>query len=85
MRIQARDVSLSLQQPENTSVLNVLPAMVVELVEDGPGQVLVGLQVGRGEASTRLLSRISALSARKLGIAPGQAVYAQIKGVAMAL
>ena len=85
MRIQARDVSLSLQQPENTSVLNVLPAMVVELVEDGPGQVLVGLQVGQGEASTRLLSRISALSARKLGIAPGQAVYAQIKGVAMAL
>jgi molybdate transport system ATP-binding protein len=31
----------------------------------------------------RLLSRISQLSARRLGIAPGQAVFAQIKGVAM--
>lgn len=85
IRIQARDVSLSLQKPENTSVLNVLPATVVELADDGPGQVLVGLRVGEGEASTRLLSRISALSARKLGIAQGQVVYAQIKGVAMAL
>lgn len=85
IRIQARDVSLSLQKPEHTSVLNVLPATVASLVDDGPGQVLVGLRVGQGDSSTHLLSRISALSARKLGLAPGQVVYAQIKGVAMAL
>lgn len=85
IRIQARDVSLSLQQPQNTSVLNVLPATVMETVDDGPGQVLVALRVGQGAAGTRLLSRISVLSARKLGLAPGHVVYAQIKGVAMAL
>ena len=85
IRIQARDVSLSLGQPENTSVLNVLSATVVALMEDGPGQTLVGLRVGRGDASTQLLSRVSALSARKLGLSPGQVVYAQIKGVAIAL
>jgi molybdate transport system ATP-binding protein len=83
VRIQARDVSLSLQQPEQTSVLNILPATVVEITDDGPGQVLVALQIGHGTPGSRLLSRISQLSARRLGITPGQAVYAQIKGVAM--
>jgi molybdate transport system ATP-binding protein len=80
VRIQARDVSLSLVKPEQTSVLNVLPATVADLSDDGPGQVLVGLQLGQG---TRLLSRISRLSCGRLAIAPGQPVYAQIKGVAM--
>ena len=85
IRIQARDVSLSLKQAEHTSVLNILPATVLELQEDGLGQVLVSLQMGSGAQSTRILSRISALSARNLGLSPGQLVYAQIKGVAMAL
>jgi molybdate transport system ATP-binding protein len=88
VRIQARDVSVSLQKPEQTSVLNILPATVVDIADDGPGQVLVGLQVGdAGQGTTtnttRLLSRISQLSARRLGLATGVAVYAQIKGVAM--
>jgi molybdate transport system ATP-binding protein len=83
MRIQARDVSLSLQKPEFTSVLNILSATVSDMVDDGHAQVLVGLQVGDGPHPTRLLSRISQLSARKLGIAPGLALFAQIKGVAM--
>ncbi|MBT9465353.1 molybdenum ABC transporter ATP-binding protein [Hydrogenophaga sp.] len=83
VRIQARDVSLSLQAPEHSSVLNVLSATVVDVMDDTPGQVLVGLQLGHGPRPVRLLSRISQLSARRLGITPGQAVFAQIKGVAM--
>jgi molybdate transport system ATP-binding protein len=88
VRIQARDVSVSLQKPVQTSVLNILPATVVEMTDDGPGQVLLGLQLGHAEHgttinTTRLLSRISQSSARRLNIAPGMAVYAQIKGVAM--
>ncbi|MDP1781767.1 MAG: molybdenum ABC transporter ATP-binding protein [Hydrogenophaga sp.] len=83
VRIQARDVSLSLQVPELSSVLNVLRATVVDVVEELPGQVLVGLQLGDSARPVRLLARISQLSARRLGIAPGQAVFAQIKGVAM--
>ncbi|OYT90896.1 MAG: molybdenum ABC transporter ATP-binding protein [Burkholderiales bacterium PBB3] len=83
IRIQARDVSVSLQMPEQTSVLNILPATVVDMAEDGLGQVLLGLRVSADGRSTRLLSRISLLSARRLGITPGLAVFAQIKGVAM--
>lgn len=80
VRIQARDVSLSLVQPQQTSMLNILPATVTDVSDDGPGQVLVGLRLGQG---TRLLSRISQLSFERLGMAPGLAVYAQVKGVAM--
>ncbi|WP_439518315.1 molybdenum ABC transporter ATP-binding protein [Hydrogenophaga sp.] len=83
VRIQARDVSLSLQMPEHSSVLNILPATVVDVIDDTPGQVLVALKLGEADGAVRLLSRISALSARRLGVAPGLAVYAQIKGVAM--
>lgn len=80
VRIQARDVSLSMVRPEHTSVLNCLPAVITDLGDDGPGQVLVGLRLGQ---STRLLARISRLSCDRLALAPGLALYAQIKGVAM--
>jgi molybdate transport system ATP-binding protein len=85
IRVHARDVSLSLVRPEHTSILNVLPALVTDVSDDGPGQVLVGLMVGSGsgEATSRLLARISRLSCERLNIVPGISVYAQIKGVAM--
>ena len=84
VRIQARDVRLSLEEPRASSVLNILPATVLELAGDGPGQVLVSLQIGsNGQQPIRLLSRISQFSAARLGIAPGLGVFAQIKGIAM--
>ena len=50
-----------------------------DLREDGPGQVMVSLQLG----TSRLLARITLHSARQLGIAPGMHVFAQIKGMAL--
>ena len=83
LRIQARDVSLSLLPAQHTSILNILSATVVDLADDGCGQVLVGLSLGDGLQPLRLLSRISRYSAQALQIAPGLALYAQIKGVAL--
>jgi molybdate transport system ATP-binding protein len=83
VRVMARDVSVSLDRPLNSSVLNVLEATVAALEPDGPGQVLVSLDVAPQGPSTLLLARISQLSARRLEIEPGQRVFAQIKGVAM--
>jgi molybdate transport system ATP-binding protein len=87
VRIQARDVSVSLQKPEHTSVLNILPATVLEIASDGHGQVLVSLQLGEQPdhvgQHTRLLSRISQLSATRLGLVTGMQLFAQIKGVAL--
>lgn len=81
LHIQARDVSLSRVRPEQTSVLNILPAVVTAVVDESPGQVLVHLRLGE---RTPLLSRISRLSAKRLQVAPGVSLHAQIKGVALA-
>jgi molybdate transport system ATP-binding protein len=83
LHIQARDVSLSRVMPEQTSVLNVLPAVVDSLTENAAAQVVVRLRLGADGQGATLLSRISSLSARRLALAPGQPIYAQIKGVAM--
>ena len=79
LRVQARDVSLTLAAAHDTSILNVLPATVQALAEDGPAQVLVALQAG----ATPLLARVTRKSADALRLAPGQRVYAQVKGVAL--
>ena len=79
LRVQARDVSLSLGRPEGSSILNILPAEVLDLREDGPGQVMVSLQSG----STRLLARITQHSARALQLQAGLPLFAQIKGMAL--
>ena len=79
LRVQARDVSLSLHRPEASSILNILPMQVLRLREDGPGQTMVSLQAG----NTRLLARITQHSARALALQAGMQVYAQIKGMAL--
>lgn len=79
IRVQARDVSLSLQRPSGTSILNILPVRVLALSPDSPGQVMVRLDCG----GCALLARITEKSAHGLALAPGLAVFAQIKGVAI--
>ncbi|MCM3565654.1 MAG: molybdenum ABC transporter ATP-binding protein [Hydrogenophaga sp.] len=80
VRVQARDVSVALQEPRQISVNNVLPATVQGLTDDGPGQVLVTLQLGD---RTSLLARLTQGSVQRLGLATGLPVFALIKGVAV--
>jgi len=79
LRVLARDVSLALQQPATISILNVLPATVRSMSDDGPAQLLVALDVG----GTALLARITRKSAALLQLAPGLALHAQVKSVAV--
>ena len=79
LRVQARDVSLALAAARDTSILNSLPATVAALAEDSPGQLMVALDAG----PTRLLARVTQRSAAALALAPGQAVFAQVKGIAI--
>jgi molybdate transport system ATP-binding protein len=79
LRVQARDVSLALSAAADTSILNVLPATVRSLADDGPAQVLVALDAG----GAALLARVTRKSARALALAPGRRVFAQVKGVAV--
>ncbi len=79
IRVQARDVSLTLSRQSGTSILNILSATITALSCESPGQVMVALDVG----GCPLLARVTARSAHALGLAPGLALYAQIKGVAI--
>ncbi|GAB3403538.1 molybdenum ABC transporter ATP-binding protein [Massilia agilis] len=79
-RIHARDVSLALERPRATSIVNVLPALVTATAAtDTPGHALVQMRIG----SAPLLARITERSRRELGIVPGMQVWAQVKGVAL--
>jgi len=79
-RIHARDVSIALEKPRASSIVNILPAIVTAVAAtDTPGHVLVQMRIG----STPMLARITERSQRELGITPGQPVWAQIKGVAL--
>ncbi|WP_313562676.1 TOBE domain-containing protein, partial [Diaphorobacter nitroreducens] len=79
LRVLARDVSLARTRAADSSILNLLPARITQLADDGPGQVLVALDV----AGTTLLARITLRSCRTLALAVGDEVFAQVKGVAL--
>ena len=79
-RIHARDVSLALTPQLQSSILNCVHAVVVDLAPtDTPGHILVKLDV----AGAPLLARITKRSAENLGICPGLTLSAQIKAVAL--
>jgi molybdate transport system ATP-binding protein len=82
VRVLARDVSLALERPERTSVLNVFPARIVEISEigeTGGRQPLVKLDAG----GATLLAQVTRKSLFTLDLRPGVPVYAVIKGVAL--
>jgi len=79
LQLAARDVSLTLARQSDTSILNIFPAVIDELSEEGSAQVTVRLLV----AGVPLLSRITRKSAVELGLVPGKQVYAQAKSVAV--
>ncbi|EJM19818.1 molybdenum ABC transporter, ATP-binding protein [Pseudomonas sp. GM18] len=79
-KVQARDVSLSLQGAEQSSILNRLPVTVIsEIGADNAAHVLIRLNA----AGTPLLARITRYSRDQLGVHPGQQLWAQIKAVAV--
>lgn len=78
IRIQATDVSLILQPPVNSTIRNVIPAQVAELL-DIDGQIEVKLLVGQSE----VWARITPWARDELMIKPGMWLYAQIKSVAI--
>jgi molybdate transport system ATP-binding protein len=82
-RVRAADVSIALSPPTGTSILNILPATVAGIAElQAQGHVLVRLAL-QGQGKPALLARITKRSCAALGLAPGLAVFAQVKAVAL--
>jgi molybdate transport system ATP-binding protein len=79
-KVHARDISLTLQDSEFSSILNRLPVTVVsEQSADNAAHVLIRLDAG----GTPLLARITRYSRDQLAVHPGQQLWAQIKAVAV--
>ncbi len=80
VRILARDVSLALQRPVDTSISNILPARIVDITELGNGpQALVRLDLG----GALILARVTRRSVAMLQLKPDLIVHAQVKSVAL--
>ena len=79
-RILARDISLNLERPAHSSILNLLPVTVSgEPPADNAAHVLVRLDMH----GTPLLARITRYSRDQLGLHVGQQLWAQVKSVAL--
>ena len=79
IRVVARDVSLTKSKQVDTSILNIFPAMVQEIVNEGEAQVMVRLQI----KETILLACITRKSSYKLRLEKGVEVFVQVKSVAI--
>jgi molybdate transport system ATP-binding protein len=79
IQIYARDVSIALEAPTATSILNVLPATITGLADGRDGQAVVQAQVG----NQSLLAHITRKSALLLDLQIGMAVFVQIKGTSI--
>jgi molybdate transport system ATP-binding protein len=103
LRVAAENVSLALERPTGSSIINVLPARITRVAGLGSNEITLVLELvpeegkERKEGGTaqacpgddgapraRLLSRVTRRSWEQLGLAEGQAVYAQVKSVALA-
>ena len=80
IKVQARDVSLTLEQPQRSSILNLLPVTVTgETPAEQGAHVLVRLDM----QGTPMLARITRYSRDQLGLQVGQPLWAQVKSVAV--
>ncbi|MCL4169944.1 UNVERIFIED_CONTAM: hypothetical protein GTU68_043165, partial [Idotea baltica] len=79
LRIVARDVSLTLTHQTGTSILNIFPVIVDEVISENGSQVMVKLSA----SGVPILSRLSLKSATLMDLKPGKQVYAQVKTVAL--
>ncbi len=80
LRVLARDVSINLHPGSGTSIQNHLPCVVESFTPDPhPSQVVVRLACG----ASVLVARVTARAVHELGLSVGQAVWAQVKSVAL--
>ena len=77
LRIAATDVSITRERPSQTTILNVLRAIVEEIHEIDKARALVRLGVGNQD----LLAQVTNRSVARLELKEGERVFAQVKSV----
>lgn len=79
LRLAARDVSLTLERQSGTSIQNIFPVIIDEIMPEGEALVTVRLIAG----GVPILSRITKKSLVELDLKPGKSVYAQVKSIVL--
>lgn len=79
LRILARDISLTLSEATDSSMLNRLPAQILDITDLDASRALVRL-TSQGQT---LLAQLTRRSINRLGLQPGLTVWAQIKTTAL--
>ena len=80
LRLPARDMSLTLHEPADTSIQNHLPGIVTSVADDThPSQVRVQVAVG----ADTVLARITRKAWDRLALVPGRPVWVQVKSAAL--
>lgn len=79
LQIEAKDVSLTLKRPEQTSILNLLPCHIESIDVSSEAGATITLKLG----DQYLLAKITRRSVRELNLQLGQQVWAQVKGISL--
>ncbi len=80
LRVLARDVSLTTDEPHGTSIQNHFRCVIESIADDAhPSRVLVRLQCG----GSVLLARVTRRALASLALAPGNPAWAQVKSAAL--
>jgi molybdate transport system ATP-binding protein len=82
VNIRARDVSIALSAPADISILNVLPARIIEIFGGDDANIDLKLALGTAGHAT-IWARLTARSVHDLQLAVGRNVFALIKAVAI--
>lgn len=81
IRVLARDVSIATERPVASSIQNSVQGNVVSIADDEhAGYALVRILVG----TDHLIARVTQRALHELGIQLGQAIWVQVKSVAIA-
>jgi molybdate transport system ATP-binding protein len=83
VRIAATDVSLAVDRPSVTTIMNIVPVRVKHIEPLDEAQINVVVTIGHRDGGPKLLVRVTRRAQRLLGFSPGQDVYAQIKAVSL--
>ncbi|OEE53534.1 molybdenum ABC transporter ATP-binding protein ModC [Vibrio splendidus] len=85
LQVRANDVSITLEQPQGTSIRNILPVTIksVETHQQGSNKQSVAVELEL-EPGCYLWATITLWALDELSLEIGQQVYAQIKGVSVA-
>jgi molybdate transport system ATP-binding protein len=82
LHVRARDVMLAKSAPADLSALNIVPGVVADMADAGGGIGPV-VEIKLDCNGDVLIARLTRYSVQRLELAPGQAIHALVKSVAL--